>query len=196
MSQPVTSLTVSSTNAAAARTDALVIGVHKGPKGLVLAAGSADVAKAFGKSLLPALVGLGATGKAEEVTTLASLGATKAAVVFAVGLGDQPEVLDPEGLRRAAGAAVRALAGAARSAAIALPAEDAVSLRAVAEGALLGAYSFTAYRQTSLAEQKAPVAALTVLSGLKGARAVAHRPPTCTRSSSRQRRSSRPSAWA
>jgi leucyl aminopeptidase len=175
MSQPVTSLTVSSTNAAAARTDALVIGVHKGPKGLVLAAGSADVAKAFGKSLLPALVGLGATGKAEEVTTLASLGATKAAVVFAVGLGDQPEVLDPEGLRRAAGAAVRALAGAARSAAIALPAEDAVSLRAVAEGALLGAYSFTAYRQTSLAEQKAPVAALTVLSGLKGARAVAHR---------------------
>jgi leucyl aminopeptidase len=177
----VTNLSVSSSNAAAVKADALVIGVQKGPKGLVLAPGADDVAKAFGKSLLPALTGLGATGKAEEVTTLASLGATKAAVVVAVGLGDQTKQVDLEVLRRAAGAAVRALAGAAGSVALALPAEDPDALRAVAEGGLLGAYAFTAYRHTSLAEQKAPVAAVTVVSGVKGAKQVLRRAEVVTR---------------
>ncbi|MGZ6827502.1 MAG: M17 family peptidase N-terminal domain-containing protein, partial [Mycobacteriales bacterium] len=168
----MTTLTTSSSSAATLRTDALVIGVVKGPKGLVLAPGSEDVAKAFGKALLPALTGLGATGKAEEVTRLASLGATRAPVVVAVGLGDGRG--DAEVLRRATGAAVRALAGT-RSVALALPAADAVALRAVAEGALLGAYAFTAYRTTSLEAHKPPVEALTLLTSSKEAKAVVAR---------------------
>ncbi|MCW2599795.1 MAG: leucyl aminopeptidase [Frankiales bacterium] len=161
----MTSISVSSSSAATVKADALVIGVVKGPKGLVLAPGSDDVAKAFGKGLLPALTGLGATGKADEVTRVATLGATKAAVVVAVGLGNQAKAYDAEVLRRAAGSAVRALAGTT-SVALALPTGDAASLRAIAEGSLLGAYAFTTYRTTSLADHKAPVAALTVITGL------------------------------
>ena len=113
----MTSLSVSSASAATAKVDAVVIGVARGPKGLVLAPGADSVATALGKGLLPALVGLGATGKAEEVTRLATLGATTAAVVVAVGLGAPPAkgaAYDPELLRRASGAAVRALAGSGK----------------------------------------------------------------------------------
>jgi leucyl aminopeptidase len=172
----VTSISVSSASAATVKADAVVIGVACGPKGLVLAPGSEELAKAFGKGLLPALAGLGATGKPEEVTRLATLGATKAAVLVAVGLGEQTSSYDAEVLRRAAGAAVRALAGSSSSAALALPAGDAVSLRAVSEGALLGAYAFTSYRHASLADQKAPVSSLAVITGLgREAKAVVRR---------------------
>ena len=169
----VTSLSSSTSSAASVKTDAVVVGLVKGPKGVALAPGSEDVAKAFGKGLLPALAGLGATGAAEEVTRLATLGALKAGVLVAVGLGSGTP--DAETLRRASGAAVRALAGASGSVALALPAADATALRAVAEGALLGAYSFTAHRHASLAAQKAPVSAVTVLTGLKEAKAVLRR---------------------
>ncbi|MCU1601527.1 MAG: leucyl aminopeptidase [Frankiales bacterium] len=165
-------ITVTTSSAATTKADAIVIGVLKGAKGLALAAGSADVAKAFGKSLLPALAGLGATGAKEEVTRLATLGNTKAPALVAVGLGDGADL---EGLRRATGAAVRALAGASPTVVLALPCDDAEQLRAVAEGALLGAYSFTSYRQTSLAAQKAPASAFVVASGLKDAKKVVAR---------------------
>ena len=165
-------ITVSSSSAATAKADAIVIGVVKGAKGLTLAGGSADVAKAFGKGLLPALAGLGATGAKEEVTRLATLGNTKAPVLVAVGLGEAP---DAEALRRAAGAAVRALAGASATVVVALPADDADQLRAVAEGALLGAYSFTAFRNASLADHKAPVSSVVVATGLKDAKKVVAR---------------------
>ena len=158
----MTSLSLSSSPAASAKVDAVVIGVTKGPKGLVLAPGSDSVAKALGKGLLPALTGLGATGKAEEVTRLATLGATTAPVVVAVGLGDLPAkgtAYDGEVLRRATGAAVRALAGSTKVAVTLgaagpdLPAQ----VRAVGEGALLGAYAFSRYRTTDTATRKEPV---------------------------------------
>ena len=147
----MTSLSVSSASAATAKVDAVVIGVARGPKGLVLAPGADSIATALGKGLLPALVGLGATGKAEEVTHLATLGATTAAVVVAVGLGTPPAkgmAYDPELLRRASGAAVRALAGSGKVA-VTLAASGgdvAVAARAVGEGSLLGAYAFDRYR--------------------------------------------------
>ena len=169
----MTSISSSTTSAASVKTDAVVVGLVPGPSGLALAPGSDDVAKAFGKALLPALAGLGATGKAEEVTTLATLGSLKAGVLVAVGLGSAAP--DTETLRRAAGAAVRSLAGASSSVALALPAADEAALRAVAEGALLGAYSFTAYRNTSLDAQKTPVSAVTVLTSVKDAKKVLKR---------------------
>ena len=177
--KPVTTITASSRSAASLKADAVVVGLLQGPSGPVLAGGSADVVKAFGKGLLPALIGLGATGKADEVTRIATLGAVKAPVLVAVGLGK--DGFDAEGLRRAAGSAVRALAGASTSAVLALPADDAVQLRAVAEGGLLAAYSFTTFRQASLAEQKAPVTALTVVSGVKDARQVVRRAEVVSR---------------
>ncbi|MBW3659832.1 MAG: leucyl aminopeptidase [Actinobacteria bacterium] len=158
----MTSLSLSSSPAASAKVDAVVIGVAKGPKGLVLAPGSDSVASALGKGLLPALSGLGATGRAEEVTRLASLGATTAAVVVAVGLGDAPGKngsYDDEVLRRATGAALRALAGSGKVAVTLAAAGPDVArqLRAVGEGALLGAYSFSRYRTTDSQERRDPV---------------------------------------
>jgi leucyl aminopeptidase len=156
------------------KADALVIGVAKGPKGLVLAPGSEAVAAAFGKKLLPTLVALGATGKAEEITRTATLGAVSAPVLVAVGLGEASRAYPHEKVRRAAGAAVRALAGSP-TVVLALPAADAAGLRAVAEGALLGAYSFTRFRVSSLAEKRTPVSKLVVVTEAAGARAVVKR---------------------
>ena len=150
----MTSLSLTSTPAASVKVDAVVIGVAQGPRGLVLAAGADSVATSLGKSLLPALVGLGATGRPEEVIRMATLGATTAPVLVAVGLGPVPAKggsYDAELLRRATGAAVRALAGSPRVALTlaAVGADVAAHVRAVGEGALLGAYSFDRYRTTA-----------------------------------------------
>ncbi len=147
----MTSLSVTSSPAATLKADAVVIGVATGPRGLVLAPGADSVSAALGKSLLTALTGLGATGRSEQVTQLATFGATTAPVLVAVGLGRVPakgEGFDGEVLRRAAGAAVRSLAGAGKVA-VTLAATGGTAAddaRAVGEGALLGAYSFDRYR--------------------------------------------------
>ena len=148
----MTTLSVSASPAAAVPADALVVGVARGAEGLVLVPGAEDVASAFDGGLLPALTGLGARGTAGEVTRLASLGAVPAAVVVAVGLGPQSEVYDGEVLRRATGEAVRALAGTgtvATTLATVHGEPGDVEVRAVAEGALLGAYAFTTFRSAA-----------------------------------------------
>ncbi len=140
-------------------TDALVVAFRSGPEGPSPAVSAEALDAAFGGRLASSLASVGFTGKAGELAKLPTFGAVTAPVLVAVGLGDSA---DAEGLRRAAGAAVRSLAGTAR-AALALPAASAEEAEAVALGALLGAYSFARYRTD---DQKAPVAELTVLSGL------------------------------
>ncbi len=169
----MTSLSLSSSAAAGLKVDALVVGVARGRKGLTLVAGSDGVAEAFGKALLPALVALGATGKAEQVTRLATLGAISAPVLVAVGLGalaEGDDGYDGEQLRRAAGAAVRSLAGSGRVAlTLAASGGDVgAAVRAVGEGALLGAYAFRRYRTaagtaSSGNEHRDPVAELVLV---------------------------------
>ncbi|MFF5702807.1 leucyl aminopeptidase [Streptomyces sp. NPDC012794] len=144
----MTALTLSTAGAATLRADALVVGVAKGPKGLVVAAGAEAVDKAFDGKLAAVLDSLGATGAEGETTKLPAPAGLKTPVVLAVGLGtapEQDEPFDEEALRRAAGAASRALHGS-KKAAFALPLDDASAVTAVAEGALLGAYAFTAYQ--------------------------------------------------
>ncbi|MTE18722.1 leucyl aminopeptidase [Streptomyces sp. TRM43335] len=144
----MSALTLSSSSAATLRADAVVVGVVKGPDGPVVAPGGETVDQAFGGSLAATLETLGASGGEGEVTKLPAPDGVKADLVLAVGLGDAPPQgasHDPEALRRAAGAAARALSGK-KKAGFALPAEDEASVAAVAEGALLGAYAFTAYR--------------------------------------------------
>jgi leucyl aminopeptidase len=80
----------------------------------------------------------------------------------AVGLGDEAKSYDHERLRRAAGAGVRALAGTAKVA-LALPAGDAESIGALAEGAALGAYSFSTYRVASRDAKKQPVQSVAII---------------------------------
>ncbi|MFF4665016.1 leucyl aminopeptidase [Streptomyces sp. NPDC001282] len=148
----MTALTLSTAGAATLRADALVVGVGKGAGsksgGLVLAPGAEAVDKAFGGKLATVLESLGATGAEGEVTKLPAPDGLKAPVVLAVGLGSAPdkdEAYEAEALRRAAGSAARALAGS-KKAGFALPVESAEDAGAIAEGALLGAYAFTAYQ--------------------------------------------------
>ncbi|GLW10573.1 putative cytosol aminopeptidase [Microtetraspora sp. NBRC 13810] len=155
-----------STAPASIDTDALIIGIHSGPDGPRPASGAEGLDEALGGKLAATLGALGVKGKPGEIAKFPTFGALPAPVVVAVGLGDAPAGdLDPETLRRAAGAAVRALAGTAR-AAVALPAGTGGETGAVAVGALLGAYDFTRYRTNG--DRPAPVAELTVLSGAEG----------------------------
>ncbi|MEU5717789.1 leucyl aminopeptidase [Streptomyces sp. NPDC020403] len=148
----MTALTLSTSGAATLRADALVVGVAKsaGSKAgsLVLAPGAEAVDKAFDGKLATVLETLGASGAEGEVTKLPAPSGLKAPVVLAVGLGPVPGkdgAYDAEALRRAAGSAARALSGA-KKAGFALPTESVEDAGAVAEGALLGAYAFTAYQ--------------------------------------------------
>ncbi len=165
----MTTLSLSTDDASSCKVDALVIGVAAGPDGPVLVPGSEDIHKAMKGSLPAALAAVGATGKADQVTRIPTLGAVKAPQVVAVGLGKAAPAYPGEVLRRAAGTAVRALAGTG-SVALLLGRLDEDAVRPVAEGALLGAYAFHAFRSPK-ADVKAPVEAVTLLVDKKSAKA-------------------------
>ncbi|MER6347814.1 leucyl aminopeptidase [Streptomyces sp. NPDC001595] len=168
----MTALTLSTAAAAGLRADAIVIGVAKSPKGgkgLAVAPGAEAVDKAYDGALAGLLETLGASGAEGEVTKLPAPSGFKTPLVVAVGLGAQPDEdgeYDAEALRRAAGAAARALSGS-RKAAFALPLADSAAVGAVAEGALLGAYSFDAYKDNGRNAKdkngKAPLAEAVLL---------------------------------
>ncbi|MFF0432560.1 leucyl aminopeptidase [Streptomyces sp. NPDC004327] len=144
----MTALTLSTAGAATLRADAVVVGAAKSGKTLVVAPGAEAVDQAFDGGLAAVLETLGATGAEGEATKLPSPAGLKAPVVLVVGLGSAPEDgegFDAEALRRAAGTAARALAGA-KKAAFALPIGSPEDAAAIAEGALLGAYAYTAYQ--------------------------------------------------
>jgi leucyl aminopeptidase len=144
-------LTISTAAARTAAADALIVGVTQTPDGPVPAPGSEDVDAALGGSLRQTLTALGATGKQDELTRIASGGRVAAPLIIAAGLGPADQKNGERGrlesLRRASGAAVRAAAATkAASVAICLPAGDEPETEAVALGALLGRYSFSRYR--------------------------------------------------
>jgi leucyl aminopeptidase len=167
----VTALTLSTAAAPGLRADAIVIGVAKGAKGPVVAPGAEAVDKAYDGRLAAVLETLGASGAEGEVTKLPAPAGFKAPLVVAVGLGAQPEkddTFDAEALRRAAGVAARTLTGA-KKAAFALPLTDAADAGAVAEGVLLGAYTFDVYKDNGKDAKakngKAPLAEAVLLGG-------------------------------
>ncbi|MEU9126721.1 leucyl aminopeptidase [Kitasatospora sp. NPDC048540] len=164
----MTALSVSTSSAASLRADALVIGVAKGPKGLVVASGAEAVVEAFEGKLAEVLTTLGATGAEGEAVKLPAAAGLKAPLVLAVGLGEAAEgAYDADALRRAAGVAARTLAGV-KKAALLLPAESAEEIEAVALGGLLGSYSFGTYKGAGSAKE--PVGELVVLAARKGSK--------------------------
>ena len=148
------------------KADAVVVGITAGADGRpVLTAGAQPINTAMRRRLVATLVSLGAAGEAGECFRIATLGATTAPVVVVVGLGATPtrgRQFAPEVLRRAAGVALRSLAGS-NKVAISLGADTDDELAAVADGALLGAYSYRRYRNASLEGHPAPVASVVVL---------------------------------
>ncbi|RKN42237.1 leucyl aminopeptidase [Streptomyces hoynatensis] len=175
----MTVLTLSNLPATTVPADAVVIGLAKGESGPLLAPGSqvaTAVDDALGGGLAATLATLGAKGEAEEITRLPAGEGVAAPLIVAVGLGPAPgqgEAAEgagyrPETLRRAAGAAARALAGTGH-AALALPVGDAAAVAAVAEGALLGAYAFTAFKGRGHdGAASAPLARITLLDPAAG----------------------------
>ncbi|MFJ7132021.1 leucyl aminopeptidase [Streptomyces fungicidicus] len=172
----MTALTLSTAAVPGLRADAIVIGVAKGTAskagGPVVAPGAEAVDQAYDGGLAGVLETLGASGAEGEVTKLPAPSGFKAPLVVAVGLGARPgkdSGYDCEALRRAAGVAARTLAGS-KKAVFALPVTDAAGAGAVAEGVLLGAYSFDAYKDNGKnsgngRNGKAPLAEGVLLGG-------------------------------
>ena len=147
--------------------DVLVVGLTtKSSKGaLQIESGDLPIDS---KSLLQTLSDLGATGKADEIIKLPH---TSTRLIVFTGLGNTAKSYDNEVLRRAAGAASRALAGHS-SATFSLPGVNAQAIGAIAEGATLGNYLFDTFRGTTKAAQKAPLKTITVHTELAGQDAV------------------------
>ncbi|HET8992684.1 MAG TPA: leucyl aminopeptidase [Rhodococcus sp. (in: high G+C Gram-positive bacteria)] len=129
------------------RADVLVVGLTSsdGNPEVLLADGVID--EDVLASILDAVQAVGATGRAEEITRVPAPAELPVASVVAVGLG-AADSIDAEQVRRAAGAASRALAGVTTVATTL----SAVDLGAAAEGFALGAYTYTEFRS----EKSAP----------------------------------------
>jgi leucyl aminopeptidase len=161
-----TTLSITDTSPHLIDADALVVAVCSGADGPQPGPGTKDIDDALGGTLASTLAALGATGEAGEVTKIATGGRLAAPLIVAVGIGaDGDAPVEPEVLRRAAGAALRAVGsprggGQAqqRRIAIALPARGQAEAEAVALGALLGGYTFGRYRS-----EPAGQAALTLV---------------------------------
>jgi leucyl aminopeptidase len=170
-SAAVTAIALAAEPADQIKADAVVVGVAAGPdERPVLVPGSDAINAALRRRLVATLVSLGATGQAGECHRIATLGATAAPVVVVVGLGAPPrrgQQYAPEVLRRAAGVALRSLAGANKVAISLGTSSDGTTtdgaVAAVAEGALLGAYSYRRYRNATLHGYLPPVRSVVVL---------------------------------
>jgi leucyl aminopeptidase len=143
------------------KADAVVIGVHASGDSFAPAAGATAVVEKLGTTFLSSLADVGASGKVGDVCKLVSGGAIKAPVIAVVGLGPADKEVAHESLRRAAGAAVRALGGK-QTVVLALPATTDEQIGAVTQGALLGGYGYDRY----LAKKHKSVGEVVVLSDL------------------------------
>jgi leucyl aminopeptidase len=171
----VSTISLSKSDPAGVKTDVLVIGVVKLDGGVTLPAGTETLNAAYGGKLVEVLAGLGATGKAGEVTKVPGPKPGRSATLIAVGLGSAPDgALKTEDLRIAAGVGVRA-AKTGQSIAFSLPTPDAECVRAVAEGALIGRYSFNAYKSDAGTEAPGNVIVLTDLARNRDAKAALER---------------------
>ena len=157
----VPSLEISTLPAAEIAGEVLVLGVRSTPDGPQLLADDA--------SLQDALRSIGATGSPDQLLRVPASGATASVALIGVG-----GTTDADALRYAAGSALRQLRGVERVV-LALPAEDAESLAAVAEGAGLGAYRFAGYKTRSGADERGPASVVVIPSAVGDATSVVER---------------------
>ena len=141
--------------------DVLVVGLSRDKRTKKLTLESSGI-KIDSKPILEALVDVGATGAFDEVIKLPG-SSTK--LIVTTGVGETAATYSHEVIRRAAGAAARALAGN-ESATFSLPHKDHSGFAAIAEGALLGSYAFDEFRGSTKKDRKAPLAKITLHSSL------------------------------
>jgi leucyl aminopeptidase len=149
----VPTLVLSAESPSSLAADVLVLGVRTtddGPRLVTEDSAFSDLAAD--------LAMIGVTGGVDELVRVpASVGSARS--IALVGLGSSSP--STESLRYAAGTAARRLTGVA-SLVIALPTLSAAEVLAVLEGAAIGAYSYTAYRSSSLEKMKVPATEITV----------------------------------
>ncbi|HJQ00536.1 MAG TPA: leucyl aminopeptidase [Jatrophihabitans sp.] len=136
--------------------DVVVIATVATDQGPVLAAGARPVDDALGGVLDQALAALEATGRADEICKIPTLGlggdGLPGPLVLAAGVGRAaPDRLEPEPVRRAVGAALRSINGAKRVAVAIGDGTDPRLVEAICDGARLGSYRFTKYKSAGLA---------------------------------------------
>jgi leucyl aminopeptidase len=117
-----------------------------------------------------ALKALGAKGGAEQ-TTRVVVPSLPVASVLAVGLGKVRDEWPADVIRRAAGAAARALSG---TEAVATTLTE-LDMEAAIEGLILGSYRFIDFRSAKTAPKESGLTKLTALSTAKGAKSTAAR---------------------
>jgi len=144
--------------------DALVIGVAQGSDGPVLLENPLSAKAA--ESVEGSLKLLGVSGAPDQAHRLPGLPETGSGILVLAGVGKLSEdgTIPEEALRRAAGSAVRQLAGVP-SVTLAFPTTSVTDVAAVAEGAAMGAYSYTEHR-SSKDGLKDPVAKVLIVTGV------------------------------
>jgi len=155
-------LSLTTTTADEATADAVIIGTvmdRERGEHASLAPGGEGIDAAFDGKLEEVLATLGATGKQDEVVKVPTMGRLPAALILAVGLGKGE--ITQDNVRRASGAAARALAGTDR----AVTTLSAVDLQGAVEGTVLGAYRFVGYRSEP---GDAPVARVDLVGPAEG----------------------------
>ncbi|MCU1475827.1 MAG: aminopeptidase [Subtercola sp.] len=151
-------ISVTDTAASELDTDVLVLGATRADDRVALLAPSGLSAEAVA-ALEGMFEGLGFGAKKDEVVRVPAVTGIRSRIVVLVGLGTSGA--SPEALRYAAGAATRRVRGQ-QSFGFGLPAESAADVRAILEGAAMGAYSYTAYRVKSLDARQAGAASITL----------------------------------
>lgn len=147
-------LTVADTAPDQARVDALVVFARSSENGASLVEGH-RLPKASAGHVASVLATVKAQGGAGETTLVTGTPSVNAGLVLVVGIGDTDQAEpSPESWRRAAGAAVRALASTSEVALVATE-PGAALVGALAEGAGLGAYRFTEHLSEKVREKRA-----------------------------------------
>ena len=130
-----------------ANADVVVIATVSTSDGVARAVGSQPLDDSLGGVLDRALRALDASGRAEEVCKIPTLGQVGPALVLAVGLGPCPaDRPAPAAVRRAVGAGLRSINSAKRVAIAIGDGTDPELVTAISDGALLGSYRFTRYK--------------------------------------------------
>jgi leucyl aminopeptidase len=158
----MTTLRLGAPDAVLAETDVLVVGIEPAARGAVRVVGiSAGLTAARRKGLEEALAAVEAKAKAGDLTRIPAADLGTVGSVLAVGLGAEG-TRSANVLRSAAGVAARALSGV-KKATFALPADTAADAGAVAEGIVLGSYTYTSLKGTGTANKTKPVGRVTLI---------------------------------
>ncbi|WP_442853052.1 leucyl aminopeptidase [Arthrobacter sp. 35W] len=145
---------------------ALVIGVGRGSEGPVLLDNPLPAKAA--NALAASLDILGVSGAADEVRRIPGIADYGVEVLVLAGVGKVADnQITEEALRRAAGSAIRQLAGLS-TVALALPTTTVAQVAAVAEGAALGAYQYDSHH-SSTEGRKAAVETVTIITPMAAA---------------------------